>query len=168
MKSDRCPVCGLQGRKVKPITPASLLTGAAKLRSSGLDGYRFCKSGSCKVVYFRDSDGTRFTTEDLKVPVFQKSTDDSRAVCYCFDHTVASLRDEVRRTGASKVPEAIAEKCRQGLHRCEEFNPQGACCLGNVKQVAKEAGGRTESVSPRHSKRAPDCCSPKMIAPQER
>lgn len=168
MKSDRCPVCGLQGRKVKAITPASLLTEAAKLRLDGSDGYRYCKSGSCKVVYFRDSDGTRFTTDDLKVPVFQKSTHDSRTVCYCFDHTVASIREEIRLTGTSKIPDTITEKCRKGLDRCVELNPQGACCLGNVKQVVKEAGDRTESLSPRHVESVPECCSPKMTAPQER
>lgn len=137
--TDRCPACGGKARRLKPITLLSSLTETSKTRLDAAGDYRFCKSGSCEVVYFHEKTGERFIRRDLKVPIFQKSMDPSRTVCYCFEHTVAGIVEEVRRTGTSKVPEEIAEKCRRGLDRCEELNPQGACCLGNVKQVVQNA-----------------------------
>ena len=70
-----------------------------------------------------------------------------------FRHTVSGIEAEVRETGDSKVPAAIAEACRQGLESCEEMNPQGVCCLGNVHQVVKAAQART-SVFPVGERRA--------------
>jgi hypothetical protein len=48
---------------------------------------------------------------------------------------VASVKLQLGRT------EGVTghEKCRQGLDRCEAANPQGACCLGNVREVVSAA-----------------------------
>ncbi|MCZ6807985.1 MAG: hypothetical protein O7F08_13590, partial [Deltaproteobacteria bacterium] len=67
-------------------------------------------------------------------------------VCYCFEHNVNDIEDEVRRTGVSAVPDAIGQKCEAGLDHCEEMNPQGSCCLGNVRQVWSAAGALTSAV----------------------
>ncbi|MBI2890529.1 MAG: copper chaperone Copz family protein [Nitrospirae bacterium] len=157
---DRCPACGAQGRRVKPVTLRSLLTEESKKGLDSAEGYRFCRSGTCEVAYFHEGHGKRFAVRDLRVPVFQKSTDPSRLVCYCFEHTVASLHEEVRRTGASTVPAAIAEKCRRGLDRCEELNPQGACCLGNVKQVVREAAAEIKVSCTSAPQNESACCPP--------
>ncbi|MBI2061004.1 MAG: copper chaperone Copz family protein [Nitrospirae bacterium] len=166
--SDRCPACGTQGRKVKTITLVSLLTKAALKCLNGSGGYRFCKGGACEIVYFHEADGIRFVARDIKVPVFQKSTGDSRTVCYCFEHTVRSIEEEVRRTGKSGALDSIAEKCRQGLDRCEELNPQGACCLGNVKQVVQKAMSQTEAPSERSSNDVSECCAPRSENPPKK
>lgn len=74
------------------------------------------------------------------------------------------------RTGASIVPGSITEKCRQGLDRCEEMNPQGACCLGNVRQVVK-AAMRDSASSVRSSpgnQEVPDCCAPAFAEDESR
>ena len=36
------------------------------------------------------------------------------------------------------VTAAITERCRRGEDRCPETNPQGACCLGNVRAISRE------------------------------
>lgn len=134
-----CPACGAKGRKIERRTPESLLIPAAKQRLEGNAQFRFCKNGACDVVYFAGASQSPFTAADLSVLVYQKSKDPARLVCYCFAHSVQSINDEVAREGGSNVAERIGEKCKAGLDDCQKNNPQGACCLGNVRQVVKTA-----------------------------
>lgn len=159
--SEACPSCAQQGRKVELVTLRSLLTDAAKARLADAP-MRFCRTPGCDVVYFDEPQAQVFGTADVRVEVFQKSSSPERLVCYCFDHSVASIRDEVAETGTSTVPESIAAKCKAGLDQCEVNNPQGSCCLGNVRKVLKEAiaelaveagGVVSEEEAP-----APACC----------
>jgi hypothetical protein len=134
-----CAECGAAGRKVGLVTLEALLTEEARTRLSDTQRYRFCKTRTCDVAYFGERERTTFRLVDMRVPIFQKSTARSRLVCYCFEYKVQDIEDEVRRTGASSVPDVIGQKCKAGLDRCEEMNPQGSCCLGNVRQVVKQA-----------------------------
>jgi hypothetical protein len=89
-------------------------------------------------VYFSE-DGDRFTTADVRVPVWQKLPFGDRPICYCFGESEASIRSEVESTGASTAVELIrhhidAERCA-----CEVRNPRGACCLGDVIAAVKRA-----------------------------
>lgn len=161
-----CPSCGSKGRPVKPITVESLVTEKARARAGRSDGFRFCPEPSCDVAYFQPESGDRFLRTDVRVPIGQKETTPPRTVCYCFDHTVEEIETDVVRTGTSRIPDEIAGKCRQGLDRCEETNPQGACCLGNVRRVLKEAQARAErgtpgSVGVTHESKElqEDCCT---------
>ncbi len=153
-----CPDCGAKGRKVERCTLESLLTSAAKQGLNGSADFRFCKNGECDVVYFGDGSESRFTTGDLSVSVYQKSEDLDRLVCYCFDHSVKSIYDEVARSGSSKVAEEIGDQCKVGLDNCETNNPQGSCCLGNVRQVVKAAMENNETpVTAKGQETLPDC-----------
>ena len=69
--------------------------------------YRFCRNESCDVVYFDETHNVTFGAGDLKVPVFQKSADPNRPVCYCFDHTVRSIQAEVAESGTVSGSAAI-------------------------------------------------------------
>jgi len=169
MRSDArkqlCPLCGKKGTKVKPITVESLLTDEAKARLSRADGFRFCLTLVCETTYYHPETGERFRVEDVRVRVGQKETEASRPICYCFDYTVEEIEAEVARSGASKIPDKIRTKCKEGLSRCEETNPQGSCCLGNVRKVVKEAQEKYSTVTAgqSHSETAtedsPDCCA---------
>jgi len=143
-----CPSCRGNGRIVKPVTIEALVTESARCRVGRSDGFRFCPEPACDVAYFHQETGERFTRADVKVRIGQKATTPPRTVCYCFDHTVEEIEAEVARTGTSSIPDEITEKCRQGLDRCEETNPQGACCLGNVRRALKEAQAKVEQGSP--------------------
>ncbi len=134
-----CPRCGAEGRKVAPLTMRSLLSAGAQSRFDETREFLFCKTEACGVVYFGARRSEQYLQADLTVPVLQKSNDPSRLVCYCFGHTVEAIREDAVRTGASTIVDDITEKCREGLDSCEETNPQGSCCLGNVRQVAKAA-----------------------------
>jgi len=120
---------------VGDITVAKLVSNG--LVAASLVGQAmFCSTETCPVVYF-DSKGARVMTEALRVGVFQKQSDPSRLVCYCFEHSVAEVRAATRPDQSNEVVDSIMAKCRAGLDRCEETNPQGRCCLGNVRSVAK-------------------------------
>ncbi len=136
-----CPACGGRGSRVAQVTLHSLLEDEAAARLDERAQYWFCKTADCEVVYFRCDSREYFSTSDLRVTVFEKSSDPSRLVCYCFDHSVEEIQTEVARTGCSAIADEISEKCRRGLDRCEETNPRGSCCLGNVRRIAKEAAG---------------------------
>lgn len=101
----------------------------------------FCLGEACEVVYF-DASGLVVTKDALRVQVFQKERDPERLVCYCFRHSVRDVEAaeaEAEAEGGNRVVEAITAACRSGLDRCEQMNPQGRCCLGNIRRVAKLA-----------------------------
>jgi len=139
-----CPRCGQEGRSVGSVTIESLVSPAARTRLRSLDGFRFCATPACDVAYFHPASSELISCLDVVVPVFQKSTDPGRLVCYCFQHTVAAIQREVRATGSSPIATDIKTNCAQGLDDCVHTNPQGSCCLGNVQRVICEANGNNQ------------------------
>lgn len=137
-----CPSCGAKGKPVKPITVETLVAEDALARAARADGFRFCATPSCDVAYFHPEDGHQVARSEVRVRIGQKETTAPRPVCYCFDHTVEEIEADVAATGTSPIAESITAKCRQGLDRCEETNPQGSCCLGNVRRALREAQAR--------------------------
>jgi len=150
-----CPRCGQKGRSVPATTLESLLHPAARLRLRSLDGFQFCATPKCDVAYFHPATGDRVDCAELRVPIFQKSTDPERLVCYCFQHTVAAIQQEVRDAGMFRIATDIKTKCAQGLDDCAHNNPQGSCCLGNVQRVIREATWKNQ---PPPSNQGGCCC----------
>ena len=142
-----CPSCGHQGIAVKPITIKSLLTDEAKDRVSRTHGFRFVPTPTCEVSYFHPETGEQLLLRDVRVRIGQKEKEAPHPVCYCFNHTVEEIEAEVAKTGTSRIPDEITEKCRQGLDRCAQTNPQGSCCLGNVRRVLKAAQAKFDTNS---------------------
>ena len=131
-----CPANGQRSKVVREITLKALLRGAAlERRSESL--HRFCSTSSCPVVYF--GDGETFSRDDIIVPVFQKETDPSRTVCYCFDVSEVDIREEVARTGRSSASGRIRALVEADRCACEVKNPQGSCCLGNIAATERAA-----------------------------
>jgi len=102
--------------------------------------FHFCGTTDCPVVYFA-VDGFTLTTNDVRHPVTQKDPEHA-PVCYCFGFTPAMVREEIQMTGKSTVIERIAAEMKGEFCACEVRNPQGSCCLGNVKAAVKAARGR--------------------------
>jgi len=153
-----CPGCGHAGRKVGTVTTDSVLVDAARKRAAGR-ALLFCRTNDCDVIYFDEQREETFGAGELRVTVFQKSASPERLVCYCFDHSVRSIHDEVRETGTSAVPESIGKKCKEGLDACETNNPQGSCCLGNVRQVVKAAALAEGGEVPVEEAAPASCCA---------
>ncbi len=146
----RCPSCGNTGKRVSAVTLAALLQDdlaepfrqAAALscdgdargcRSDADDsGWRFCDSPDCDVVYFSENDTSTFTKSQLRVPVGVKESSGERPLCYCFGHSVASIKDELRTKGRSDALADIRARMKDPGCHCETANPSGSCCLGSV------------------------------------
>ncbi len=143
MSEPGCPSCGVPGRLIHPATLRGVLTDRAWSCSDASQSFRFCATADCSVVYY--GRGIRLGSEDVRVAVFQKSSDPARLVCYCFGHTVGDVEADARRHGKSTIADDITAKCRAALGRCEQANPQGTCCLGNVRGVADAALGETRT-----------------------
>lgn len=136
--ADACPACSARARRVSPLTVRSLVKPelAARVRD---EGYRFCESSTCDVVYFGVGDAAhRFLRSDLRLRVGQKETALPIPVCYCFDWTTEDIEREIRLTGDTTIPDRIRQKVRQGFCHCETMNPQGTCCLGNVHRAVQD------------------------------
>ena len=132
-----CPICKQKGRKVDTITLKALL--AVSLLALRDGPYLFCRTAACPVVYFATDGSQSFTKEQIRVLVYQKEPENLAVpVCYCFLHSPATIRAEFLTMGTSGVIEAIEAGIKAGRCACEVRNPQGSCCLGNVRVVLKQ------------------------------
>ncbi len=98
--------------------------------------YQFCRTADCPVVYFNGAQ--TFTTDEVTVRVFQKDNTDALPVCYCFGFTRERIADELNRTRKSTAVQQVTRYVQDGKCACEIRNPQGSCCLGNLRQVAAQ------------------------------
>lgn len=145
-----CPSCGRKAKRVSTVTMGALLRDelARPLVTNGRGscdtdrggcrpvkddtGWRFCEAPNCDVVYFSEEGDAHFTKSQLKAPVGVKETSGERPLCYCFGHSVASIKDELRTKGRCDALDDIRAKMKEPGCRCEVENPSGSCCLGSV------------------------------------
>jgi hypothetical protein len=99
--------------------------------------YRFCLNPECQVVYFTEGVGAPFSTDALRLRVGLKLKDDPVPLCYCFGFEEKDARAEIALTGRTTIPQRIMAFIQQGMCACEERNPSGACCLGEVNKAVK-------------------------------
>jgi hypothetical protein len=124
-----CPGCGGRGRPVVLATVQAQV--AISLRELAQGGYYFCSSAGCAIVYFT-SCGSAIHHDQLRERVFQKEPRDDVLVCYCFRYRV----DTLQRSGSAERAAILADivaGTQQGQCACDIRNPQGSCCLGNVR-----------------------------------
>jgi hypothetical protein len=130
-----CPVCGMNGKPVQQQTVKALLS--VSLREVQDVEYLFCRTRTCPVVYFSSDGKQAFRMEQIRERVYQKEPDiEDVYVCYCFRHTVGEFH-----TGSSESSKAILDDINTGISAeqcaCDLRNPQGSCCLGNVRELIK-------------------------------
>ena len=133
--TSRCPVSGSPGAAVDRLTVKALVTESA-MQHLRPGEYRFCPDASCEVVYF-SVDGDRFTTADVRVPVWQKLPFGDRTICYCFGESEASIRSELECAGTSTAIERVRDHISAERCACEVRNPRGTCCLGDLITAVK-------------------------------
>ncbi len=128
-----CPECRQAGNAVELITVKALVSISLQLVENKT--YYFCSTSFCPIVYY-SSDGTSsFTKFQIRERVYQKEpyTDDVY-VCYCFKYTLGELRNlshQARNMVLREITNAIKEKkCA-----CNLRNPQGTCCLENIRTL---------------------------------
>lgn len=131
-----CPSCGERAKGVLAKTLAHLLTDAAKSKLECFDGFYYCKTPSCKTVYFKDD--TILTQEDVSVVVGLKEGASPATVCYCFGWTKEKIRVQIEENGKTEALEDIKAKMEDPGCSCEILNPSGGCCLGEVGKAIRE------------------------------
>jgi Zinc binding domain len=129
-----CLSCDGQSR------PVSLRTMLLMLKPElfdqvGESQYRFCTSPDCPAVYF--SRERIFSTSDLRIRIGLKEKDGPITLCYCFGFSEQAIREEIAADGITTIPQRIAALIKERMCACEERNPSGACCLGEVTKAAK-------------------------------
>ena len=133
----KCPQCGQSGRAIDTQTVKAML--AVSLHAIRPVSYYFCPTEQCAVVYFMQDGEQSFCEEELRERVYQKHPhDDEVLICYCFHHTVGSIREEWRQTGQSTVVETVTVGTQMGQCACDLRNPQSACCLGNLRRFVEQ------------------------------
>lgn len=138
-----CPSCKQKGKPVDALTVKAMLSvPLTQLRNVP---YLFCKTEHCPVVYYSADGEQGFSENALREKVYQKHTEDEEAfVCFCFRHTPAGIRKEIETTGKSTAVDAITAGIKAGQCACEVRNPEGSCCLGNVRQAVKKILEKTK------------------------
>lgn len=132
-----CPSCGEKGKAVKALTIESLVPNEARQALSEMEGFKFCSSKSCPIAYFHPETNELIDKSQLKVRIGQKEDVEDRQVCYCFNHSAKDIAEAFTQNGKSAIFNDIKKQCKQGKDNCTENNPQGSCCLSNVKAVVK-------------------------------
>jgi Zinc binding domain len=133
MRASTCPVCHVMGLPLPTLTVKSLVRD--HMRVDAASGYSFCRAPGCDVVYF--SFVVTFYKADLKVRVGIKESADPIPLCYCFDYEMRMLKNDVRATGKSPIPDRIKSEVQSGYCACNVKNPSGRCCLGDVNRAFK-------------------------------
>lgn len=132
-----CPACGAKGKIVDGATVKSMLS--VSLRQVRDVTYHFCETEDCEVVYFSEDGTQTFTTADVRERVYQKEPEaDDVLVCYCFQHTPGEIRREFAISGETAIIDDINVGIQAGQCACDWRNPQGNCCLGNVRRLVKQ------------------------------
>ncbi len=169
--SSACPLCGSIGKAVSAVTISAQVQEHALAALATTEGFRFCAEKDCPAVYYRgteDGEDEIFSTAQTHQIVFQKSNDPERFVCYCFQHRVGEVAAQVAKAGPSSPPAIIAgirANCASGFAACEQNNPQGSCCLGNVFHVIKAAQPATAPDAGKEACCDHTCCDPPSPAP---
>jgi hypothetical protein len=133
----QCPSNQRVGKPIDTITLKALL--AVPLTRVNATAYNFCPDPTCPTVYYSTPDAPSFTEADLREKVYQKHVaDEDVFVCYCFRHTSASIRAELVQTGQTGVVAAVTAGIQAGQCACDIRNPQGSCCLGNVRRLVQQ------------------------------
>ncbi len=131
-----CPKCGKKAKGVLGKTIQHLLTNKAKSNIALYDGFYYCKTSTCRVIYFRGDE--ILTQEDLSVKVGLKDGTTPANLCYCFGWTKERIEDEIFKNGKSGAIDDIKHKMATVGCSCEIKNPSGNCCMGDVSKYIKD------------------------------
>ncbi len=136
--ANACPECGKTAKTVQGQTVKALLS--VSLRGVRGTDYLFCRTQTCPIVYFSPDGEQTFRLEHVRERIYQKEPDASDVwVCYCFRHTVGEMR-----AASPEARAAILDDINTGIKTrqcaCDLRNPQGSCCLGNVRGLIQRLG----------------------------
>ena len=131
-----CPQCGQSAKTVPVITLETLLKLEVKATLQSLEGFHFCKTPTCGVVYFCGD--VLLWEDDLTIPVGIKEGTVPTTLCYCFGWTKEQIVEELKSKGETSAIDDIKAKMKDPGCACDIRNPSGRCCLADVTHAVKE------------------------------
>jgi len=132
----QCPETGTQGKKVDSATIKSMMK--TSLRDVLDKQYYFCDRPECDIVYFAENSEHLIRTSEIRELVYQKEAHCGDVkICYCFQHTTSEIEQAVYDGNEQIILDNINEGIKAGQCACDWRNPQGNCCLGNVRNLIK-------------------------------
>lgn len=150
------------GKPVPRDTIARFVSSAA-LKALGEGEPRFCPHPNCPVAYYAPL-CEPITKDQLSVRLGMKEQEGPRPICYCFGHTQESLAAEwAEKHSVSAVMEVMA-KVRAGECRCEVLNPQGVCCLTDLRKTVLSLQELPPMPDPEPSDACASCSDPSRCA----
>ncbi len=83
-----------------------------------------------------------------EIPNVVNTSTGGEFVCYCFNHTMEDIQSDFQLNGVSTIEKSIRTAVEAGSCSCELKNPQGKCCLGDVRAAYKglEAVATTSNI----------------------
>lgn len=130
---EACPGCCHQGRQVALITVQTQVN--VSLRELAAAPYHICATPGCAVVYYAVG-APPLMRAQVREPFFPKETTPDVLVCHCFRHSLGALQGSDTAGGSAILADIIAGT-RQGQCACALRNPQGRCCLGDVRRLIR-------------------------------
>lgn len=129
-----CPVCGQRGKPVNTQTIKGVLSTTLEIIQPD-NPYLYCRTEDCRVVYFHKDGEQIIEASDLRVKVYHKSPGEGQTpICFCFDHSVGDLKQDYLETQGKKIVDQINLGIKKEQCGCDIRNPEGVCCLGNVRR----------------------------------
>lgn len=134
---DICPSCDQQGKTVASRTVNALVIPERAIAEGYPDGY-YCQNRECAILYFFDSGFEPISKDEVELSVGFKEMKAPLLVCYCFEHTKAAIQEDFQAHGQSTIEADIRQKVADQQCSCEDKNPTGRCCLGDVRAAYKD------------------------------
>lgn len=132
-----CPHCQSPAKHMDTQTIKGLLSASLEILAPG-NPYHYCKSADCPVVYFHEDGEQVITEDDIRVPVYHKRHNEpDTPICYCFGIDTSQLLTDIEAQNGEESVARINAGIKAGQCACDIRNPEGSCCLGNVKQHIK-------------------------------
>lgn len=129
-----CPNSATRGRSVSWETVAALTSGPLPLKTA----YLVCEDPDCDVVYFSVDGCSVVNRSNVRHLPLAKAGLQGQA-CFCFDHRLTDILDEIDRGRQSRIVESIRTATREKKCACSVRNPTGRCCLGDIKKALEHA-----------------------------
>jgi copper chaperone CopZ/bacterioferritin-associated ferredoxin len=129
-----CPICGKTGRRVIPVTMSVHLSPAHWALLG--DGYRFCFTPSCPMMYYRNDEKVYFVRDEVKTRFGPKETAPPRPLCYCLQVTEEQIAEEILEKRCCTSLQEIERFTRAGTGKwCLTTNPSGKCCREYLPEI---------------------------------
>ena len=125
IEESSCPVCKTLGQRVKRVTVEHLVLESLTELVRDSD-YYLCMNEECNIVYYNNE--TRFSKQQVKVPIWFKNGANPKYACYCSKVTEEEVINAVVNDRADDMKEVLRITGAMKGAQCEKNNPLGKCC----------------------------------------